>query len=329
MICRWLIVMDKTFRIPFFVRLNRISIYKYRHIFDLFPFFYFLYTHLINMKLLSIVAACALVSAGIEAKTFLFPIPQEVEWYGSSVHISDNFQFQNIQNNHVQKAADRYLDLMRKEKWVPVQVSTDNSTVTAPTNQLEGINFQVADNEAKLDFGIDESYNLVVPDHGMVNLNAKTWVGALRGLETLSQLVVCGEEGKLVAHTANITDAPSFPHRGISLDTSRNFYPVESILRTIEAQSYNKMNVLHWHVTDSQSWPLYFHSHPELSEKGAYSQSEVYSPEDVQKIISFAEERGVRVILELDMPAHTTSIAESHPDYIICAGPEYFWGPLA
>lgn len=281
------------------------------------------------MKLLSIFAACALVSAGIEAKTFLFPIPQNVEWSGTTASVSNNFKFQGIQNKNLQSAANRYWSMIQKEKWVPVQVSLDNSTApTASHNPIQGINFQVSDNKAKVDIDVDESYSLVVPANGgFANLKAQTWVGALRGLETFSQLVVASDKGGLVAHSVNITDSPTYGHRGILLDTSRNYYPVDSILKLIDAQSYNKMNVLHWHATDSQSWPLYFKSHPELSEKGAYSASEVYTPSDVQNIISYAEERGIRAILEIDMPAHTASIQESHPDYIICG--DEFWAAYA
>jgi hexosaminidase len=275
------------------------------------------------MKLLSVFAACALVSAGVEAKTFLFPAPQSVEWSGTSTAISSNFKFSGIQNSHVKAAAAKYLKLIKKEKWVPVQVSTDKTTVKYVKNQLTGINFKVADNKAKLDIGVDESYTLTVPQNGgSATLSAKTWVGALRGLETFSQLVV-EENNKLVAHTAKIVDAPTYGHRGILLDTSRQFYPVESILRILDAQSYNKMNVLHWHPTDSQSWPLYFKSHPELSKKGAYSAREVYNPSDVKKVISYAEALGIRVVLEIDMPAHTATIGESHPDLIVCG--DEFW----
>ncbi|CEP14763.1 hypothetical protein [Parasitella parasitica] len=275
------------------------------------------------MQLLSIIAACALVSAGIEAKTFLFPIPQEVSWSGTSTIFSNSFKISGAQNAHVKKAADRYLSLIKKERWVPVQVSTDKTTVKTSKNQLKGLNIKVNNNKAKLDIDVDESYKLDVPAQGgYATLTAPTWVGALRALETFSQLIVA--DGKdLIAHTATIKDKPTYGHRGILLDTSRNYYPVKDILRVIEAQAYNKMNVLHWHATDSQSWPLYFKSHPELSEKGAYSSKEVYTPADVKKILSFAEERGIRVILEVDMPAHTASIGESHPDYLICA--DEFW----
>lgn len=276
------------------------------------------------MKLLLIVTALFC----IEAKTFLFPIPQQVEWFGTTSILPTSFKFKGIQNENLQNAADRYLDLIRKERWVPVQISADNSTVYPTPQELQGINFQVSDNHVNVDINVDESYQLVVPElGGYVNLRSKTWVGALRALETFSQLVVAGKKDTLIAHTANITDTPTYGHRGILLDTSRNFYPVQDILRIIEAQSYNKMNVLHWHATDSQSWPLYLKSLPELSEKGAYSVKEVYNPEDVQQIIRFAEERGIRVILELDMPAHTASIGDSHPDLMICI--DEFWAAYA
>jgi hexosaminidase len=281
------------------------------------------------MKLLSLFAACVLVSVSVDAKTFLYPAPQDVDWLGTAAPLAKKFRFHGIQNSNLQKAADRYLDLIKKEQWVPVQVSTDDSTVYQADNELQGIQFEVDDNTAKVDFGMDESYTLDVPENGgYATLKAKTWIGALRALETFSQLVVYDDkDSNLIAHTAKITDYPTYGHRGILLDTSRNFYPVKDILRTIEAQSYNKMNVLHWHATDSQSWPLYFKSHPELSEKGAYSQKEVYTSKDVQTILHFAEERGIRVILEIDMPAHTASITESHPDYLICINE--FWAKYA
>lgn len=86
------------------------------------------------------------------------------------------------------------------------------------------------------------------------------------------------------------------------LDTSRNYFEVEDILRTIGAMSANKMNVFHWHITDSQSFPLVFGSEPLLSAKGAYSSDLVYSGEDVKRVVEFGFQHGVRVMPEIDMP---------------------------
>ncbi|KAG2237180.1 glycoside hydrolase superfamily [Thamnidium elegans] len=282
------------------------------------------------MKFSIAAAAAAILFASVDAKTLLFPIPQSVSWTGSTNQLSNDFKITGAKNVHVKDAAKRYNKLIHKENWVQVQVTPKQTLKKG--GYLSSLHIDVKNNNAKLDKGVDESYVLEVPAKGgKATLSAKTWVGALRGLETFSQLVQAKDGkkkgGKLVAHSAKITDAPTFEHRGILLDTSRNFYPVKDILRTIDAQAFNKMNVLHWHATDSQAWPFYFKSHPELSEKGAYSEEETYSSKDIKTIIKYGQSRGVRIILEIDMPAHTATIGESHPDYMICA--DKFWAPFA
>ncbi|XVF17341.1 hypothetical protein REPUB_Repub10bG0112400 [Reevesia pubescens] len=86
------------------------------------------------------------------------------------------------------------------------------------------------------------------------------------------------------------------------LDTSRNYYGVEDILRTTEAMSANKLNVFHWHITDSHSFPLMVPSEPELADKGSYGPDMIYSPLDVASIVQFGLEHGVRVLPEIDSP---------------------------
>lgn len=99
-----------------------------------------------------------------------------------------------------------------------------------------------------------------------------------------------------------VWDAPIHAHRGVMLDTSRNYYPVKDVLRTIEAMSMNKVNVFHWHVTDSQSFPLVLPSEPGLADKGAYGPHMVYTIEDVKRVVEFGLDRGVRVMPEIDSP---------------------------
>ncbi|CAO3660348.1 unnamed protein product [Rhizopus stolonifer] len=260
-----------------------------------------------------------------EAKTLLFPIPQNVSWTGAQIILADNFEITGAKNVHVQEAADRYRKLIHKERWVPVQVTDPQELVEG--EDLERLVISVIDDQAKLDIHVDESYTLCVPvQGGEASLKAATWIGALRGLETFSQLVQAKEDA-LVAHTADIQDAPTFTHRGILLDTSRNFYPIKAIKGMIDAMAYNKMNVLHWHVTDSQSWPLYIQSHPELTQEGAYTPRMVYSRHDVKALIRHGQSRGIRILPEIDMPAHTDSIALSHPELVACHG--LWWGDYA
>jgi hexosaminidase len=67
------------------------------------------------------------------------------------------------------------------------------------------------------------------------------------------------------------------------------------------------MNVLHWHLSDAESFPYVSTTFPELSQKGAYNQDAVYSQQAIADIISYAQDRAVIVIPEFDMPGHTAS----------------------
>lgn len=52
------------------------------------------------------------------------------------------------------------------------------------------------------------------------------------------------------------------------IDSARHFIPVPRIKHTIDGMLYNKMNVLHWHIVDEDSFPVYIPARPELGESG-------------------------------------------------------------
>jgi hexosaminidase len=58
----------------------------------------------------------------------------------------------------------------------------------------------------------------------------------------------------------------------------------------LDAMSWVKINHFHWHVSDSQSFPLVVPGFEEIAQKGAYSAAQVYSPDDVNDIVSYAAE---------------------------------------
>lgn len=64
--------------------------------------------------------------------------------------------------------------------------------------------------------------------------------------------------------SARVVDKPLFNHRGVLLDTSRNFMPVNIIKRTLDGMAASKLNVFHWHATDSHSFPLEIPQVPQL-----------------------------------------------------------------
>ncbi|KAK4421571.1 Beta-hexosaminidase 2 [Sesamum alatum] len=159
----------------------------------------------------------------------------------------------------------------------------------------------ISDAAALLNHGVDESYSLTIPSVGAAAvLNAETPWGAMRGLEMFSQLVYAKPER--VACGLYISDGPLFPHRGIMLDTARNYYGVEDLLRLIRAIDMNKLNIFHWHITKSYSFLLVVPSEPELAAKGAYREEMKYTAADVKRVVEYGMEHGVRVVPEIDMP---------------------------
>jgi hexosaminidase len=166
---------------------------------------------------------------------------------------------------------------------------------------------------------LDESYTLDIGTDGTAKISAVSSIGVIRAMDSFIQLFYKHSTGAgMYTNLApiSITDAPKFPHRGLNMDVSRSWYPVSDILRTIDAISWNKFNVLHLHMTDSQSWPMDIPAMPELSAKGAYQTGLSYTAADIQQIQTYAVERGIQVIIEFDMPGHTTAIAYAYPDLI-------------
>ncbi|XP_076436775.1 beta-hexosaminidase subunit beta-like [Babylonia areolata] len=161
---------------------------------------------------------------------------------------------------------------------------------------------------------MDETYSLQT--HGArVTIVTHTVWGALRGLETFSQLPY-EDSGKVQVNRWTITDRPRFPHRGFMIDTARHYLPLAIIKKHLDAMTWSKLNVLHWHIVDAQSFPFVSRTFPELSGKGAFSPSHVYKPEDVSEVIEYARLRGIRVIPEFDTPGHAHSWGKGKPELL-------------
>ena len=78
------------------------------------------------------------------------------------------------------------------------------------------------------------------------------------------------------------------------IDTSRHFLSVKTIQHAIDGMLYSKLNILHWHLVDEDSFPLYVPEVPELSEEGKIGG--VFSEVDIQMVIAYAKIRGIRVV---------------------------------
>eukprot|EP00096_Caligus_rogercresseyi_P002999 TRINITY_DN1548_c0_g1_i2.p1 TRINITY_DN1548_c0_g1~~TRINITY_DN1548_c0_g1_i2.p1 ORF type:complete len:625 (-),score=121.67 TRINITY_DN1548_c0_g1_i2:79-1749(-) len=138
------------------------------------------------------------------------------------------------------------------------------------------------------------------------HLAAGTYFGARHGLETLSQLFGYDElRDCLMLHSsAFVIDQPEYVHRGLLIDTSRNFISLKALRSVVDGMSYNKLNVLHWHITDTHSFPFVSHRVPQLSKYGSYAPHKTYTIKEIQEFVAYARVRGVKVLPEFDAPAH-------------------------
>ncbi|XP_069133008.1 beta-hexosaminidase subunit beta-like [Argopecten irradians] len=254
-----------------------------------------------------------------------WPLPQKYTAKGDIVYNIDNNKFEIMKLGKscdiLEKAIERYNDIIFTFAMEEVHENYDH-LVASPVSSSEL--YLNAKEITTLKISIKnpcdkypgekskEDYALNVSDSGVTLIATEVW-GAIRGLETFSQLVY-KYDGKFYIRELTIEDFPRFQYRGLMADTARHYWPKELIYSMLDAMVMNKMNVFHWHIVDDQSFPYQSEAFPELSGKGAYHPSMVYTPADIADIVEYARLRAIRVIPEFDIPGHSFSWGLGKPD---------------
>jgi hexosaminidase len=201
-----------------------------------------------------------------------------------------------------------------------IQTQTGISIPTAPSGASASVVLAVSvDGPGQTIQSVeeDESYSLDVSASG-AHLHAATVVGALRGLETLQQLVQTDATGYFFP-AVSIRDTPRFRWRGLMIDCGRHFMPVEVIERTLDGMAAVKLNVFHWHLSEDQGFRMESRAFPRLT--GLGSDERFYTQDQAREIVAYARDRGIRVVPEFDMPGHTSAWFVGYPDLASAPGP--------
>ena len=173
--------------------------------------------------------------------------------------------------------------------------------------------------------GEDETYKLNIAKD-KIELKSVTDIGAMRGLETLLQLLAADKAGYYFP-CVNINDEPRFKWRGLMIDVCRHWLDINVVKRNIDGMAAVKMNVFHWHLSEDQGFRIESKTFPALHEKG--SDGFYFTQEQVKDVIQYAADRGIRVYPEFDLPGHATSWFTAFPELASAPGPykiERNWG---
>jgi hexosaminidase len=246
------------------------------------------------------------------------PLPAKVVERPGVLELHPNFSyaFTGDAGPRLQHAAQRLVASM--EQRTGIQMAHEPAIGSATlTIAVPAVSAPEAVPQPNPQPNMDESYTLDI-DSAHIVLTARTDIGALRGLETLLQLV--GPVGSGYAlPAAHIEDAPRFAWRGLMIDSGRHFEPLPVILRTLDAMASVKLNVFHWHLTEDQGFRIESKTFPELHQKGSGGQ--FYTQDQVREVIAYASDRGIRVVPEFDVPGHTQSWLVGHPELGSAPGP--------
>jgi hexosaminidase len=162
--------------------------------------------------------------------------------------------------------------------------------------------------------------------------------GAFYAFQTIRQLLKQNSTEELRIPDVQIKDRPEFEWRGLMLDCSRTFLPIDYLKKQIDVLALYKMNTLHLHLTDDQGWRVEILKYPDLTAKCAeYADKYTnqtggfYTQDELRELIKYAAARHITIVPEIEMPGHSSEIFAAYPE-LSCTGEKseifpFFSGP--
>lgn len=305
----------------------------------------------IILLLLSVCLSCQTTSRTFtETEISVVPKPSEMVITKGSYSFSKSTKiFIDYEN---QKPAAHYLsDLFKNAAGYSIAISESKDNATIIFSKDENIK--------------TEAYHLEVTPK-KINIKASDAAGYFYAIQTLRQLLpasieeVNNNEKKWFVPSIVIADQPRFSWRGMHMDFSRHFFSIDEVKTFLNYMALYKLNTYHMHLTDDQGWRIEIKKYPLLTEKGAWRVESThdktcnelakkdplfiidpqhyhdrdgekkyggfFTQEQIKEIITYAAERQIEVIPEIDMPGHLKSAIDNYP-YLSCTN-EAGWGEI-
>jgi len=172
----------------------------------------------------------------------------------------------------------------------------------------------------------NEEYILSISPAAII-ISGRDNVALFNGINSLLQLILCNntlEQGKPLVQVDCwlIKDKPRYQWRGLMVDESRHFFGKQEIEKILNWMAFYKLNKFHWHLTDGSGWRLEIKNYPKLALIGGIgnntdtnARASFYTQQDIEEIVSYAKERFITIIPEIDMPGHATAANRAYPEF--------------
>jgi hexosaminidase len=173
------------------------------------------------------------------------------------------------------------------------------------------------------------AYQLEVTKKGIL-INTNFAEPTFHAIQTLFQLLPIDKKAPGQIPVVKIFDHARFEYRGMHLDVSRHFFPVDFVKKYIDYLAYHKLNTFHWHLTDDQGWRIEIKKYPSLTNIGSWRNGTIigrfpgtgndnkgyggyYTQEQIKEVVKYAKERFIEVIPEIEMPGHGSAAIAAYP----------------
>lgn len=165
------------------------------------------------------------------------------------------------------------------------------------------------------------AYTLTIQPN-KITITATGNEGIFYGIISLLHLVRAQPAATTInLQTCEISDAPRYEWRGLMLDESRHFFGKEKVEQLLNWMAFYKLNKFHWHLTDNDGWRIEIKKYPQLTAVGAIGNhtdpkapARFYTQDDIREIVSYAQDRFITIIPEIDMPGHATAATRAYPE---------------
>lgn len=274
-----------------------------------------------------------------KAQYRVVPLPQSIEMTkGEAFRLNSDTQIQYDANNELMKRNAAFLtEYVQKATGLALQTTDAKKKLKQNVISL-CLNSKVKESEG---------YRITINKQSVL-IEGSTPNGVFYGIQTLRKSLPLMQKADFVElPSVIINDAPRFSYRGMHLDTSRHFFPLDFVKEYIDMLALHNMNKFHWHLTDDQGWRIEIKKYPRLTSVGSIRKTTVvghnlgfydgvphtgfYTQEQAREIVEYARQRYITVIPEIDMPGHMLGALAAYPD-LGCTGGPYevcgVWGVL-